>query len=157
MLLLAVKIIERGGANEPPFRHMNSPLPAVGVVPGFAHRIIRNDIKDQVLRAVIDELMRLAWREEKSIPWFNGCETILVSDAAFAGDDVVKLPLGAVRVVGIRSLARRNAADLDIKRMPLQKVRGVWLASQCLRYLFAGTGIFSFSERPRSVPQECWC
>ena len=44
------------------------------------------------------------------------------ADAAAAGDDMVKLPLRAVGVIGIRGFPRWHPKNLHVKRMPFQQV-----------------------------------
>ena len=67
--------------------------------------------------------MGLARLEDKCVCGFDGGCTIHVPYGALARNDVIKLPLSAVGVVGIVALARRNAAYLDIEGMPLPQVR----------------------------------
>src|SRR5213594_1177294 len=64
-----------------------------------------------VVRAVVDELVRLVGRKNERIDGFNGGRSILVPHDALAGNYVVKLPLRAVRVIRVGSFAGRNAQN----------------------------------------------
>ena len=85
----------------------------------LACRIIRNYIDNQVLLAIIDNLMRLPRLENKRIARFDRCSSILMADAAVAGNHMIKFPLRAMGVVRTRRFARRNAGYFHIKWMPL--------------------------------------
>ena len=93
-------------------------------------------------------LMRFAGRENKRVASFNRRCSILVPDNTLARNDVVKFPLRAVQMIGVRTFSWRDAADLDIKWVPLFQVRRLWLASQLLRDLFARPDKLSFRRRP---------
>ena len=87
------------------------------VIDGLSNGIVRDDIDHEILIAVVDELMRLAGLKTKASPASIGSRAILMPHAARAGNDVVKFPLRAVRMEGIRDLPRRNAQDCHIERM----------------------------------------
>jgi len=67
---------------------------------GLAQRIVRDDVEGEILGTVIGNLMRFAGVKEEGVAGFDGGRSIFVTDDAFAGDDVVKLPLRAVGVIG---------------------------------------------------------
>src|ERR1022692_752767 len=93
-------------------------------------------------------LMRLAWLEDECVSGFNRGRPSGVTDNALAGNHMVKLPLRAMRVIRVGSLSGSDAANLNIKRMPLPEIRGQRVASQGLRNLPAGAGKLSFWRRP---------
>src|SRR5258706_16085520 len=101
---------------------VHAPFFAIGVVVGLANRIVRDDVENEVLGAVIGNLMRFAGVEEEGVAGFDGRRSIFVSDDAFAGDDMVELPLRAVGVIRAGGLARRDARDLDVKGMSLVEI-----------------------------------
>jgi hypothetical protein len=58
---------------------------------------------------------------------------IFVPGFSPTGENVIELPLRAVRMIGIGFLPRRNAENLHVEGMPLQKVCRFRLPSQCDR------------------------
>lgn len=77
---------------------MHAPLFAVGVINRFAHRIVRHDVENQILCAVVDELVGFVRFEEKRITRPDGCRSVLVPRLTRPGDDVIELPLLAVQI-----------------------------------------------------------
>src|SRR4051812_20429921 len=92
--------------------------------------------------------MCFAWQKKESISDLNRRRAVLMSNCARAGNDVVELPLRAVRMIRVSALAGWNAEYLDVKRMTLHQVGGEWLAPQRFRNFFAGTGEFLLRRRP---------
>ena len=74
-----------------------------------------------------------------------------MADEATAREHVVEFPLRTVRVIWIGGLARRDAADLHIERVPFAQIRRLWLAAQFLRNLFACAAEFSLRRRPGAL------
>jgi hypothetical protein len=68
------------------FGRAHQPFPTIWVIGGFADWIIREDKKQDVFRAVIDNLVRLAWFEKKCIAGFDGCCSTLVSCETSSGN-----------------------------------------------------------------------
>jgi hypothetical protein len=64
---------------------------------------------------------------------------------------MVEFPLGAVGVVGIRRLSWWDAADVNIKRVPLNQVGRCGLSTERLRYLFPRADEFTFRRCPRDL------
>src|SRR5208282_1282611 len=116
---------------------------------GLSNGIVRHDIDHEIPIAVVDELMRLARFENKSVAGLDRLRAILMPHAARAGNDVVKFPLRAVRMEGIRNLPWRNAQDCHIERMPLIKVGGLRLAPERFRKASARAIEFPFRRSPR--------
>jgi hypothetical protein len=84
--------------------------------------MVCHDIKNQVLSAIIGDLVRLVWLEKESIPLPQSASFPMANDAA-ARNHMVELPLRAMGMVGIRRLPRRDTANLDIKRMSFVQIR----------------------------------
>ena len=61
-------------------------------------------------------------RPMERVARFDWRRPLLVPHLARARDDVVKLPLRAVRVIRVGRLARRHAEDFHVKRMPLHQI-----------------------------------
>ena len=120
---------------------------------GLAHRIVRHDIEQQILRAVVGQLVRLAGFENEGVARFNRRRPRLMPDDAPAGNHMVKFPLRAVRMIRTGRLPQREAANLDIKRMPLHQVRGLRLASQRLGNFLARTRELSLGRFPGKLLQ----
>src|SRR5437867_9711924 len=80
-----VVIVERGGTDDSARGRAHEPFLAVGIMAGFPNRIIRDDVENQVLSAVIDELMRFVGREDECVAGFNRRRAVLVPDGAHAG------------------------------------------------------------------------
>ena len=95
---------------------------AVGVIVGLADGIVRDDVDDEILGAVVGNLVRFAGMEEKGVAGFDGRCAVLMTNNAFAGDYVVKLLLRTVGVIGVGGLARRNAANFNVEGMALLEV-----------------------------------
>src|SRR5271165_6878473 len=68
MLLLLVKVVEGGGADDRALRQAHQPLPAVGIMADLPQGIVRHNVYDQVRRAVVDELVRLPGPEYEGVP-----------------------------------------------------------------------------------------
>ncbi len=118
---------------------------------GLTDRVVGHDEQDQVLHTIVRELMRLVGWEQECVTPADGGRSVFVSDEATAGQDVIELPLGAVRVVGVGALARGNATDLHVEWMALGDVRRVPDASECLRNLPAGALERPLGRGPRQL------
>ena len=130
--LFAVIIVQRIRADELARREGDAPLVAIGIVVRFAERIIGDDIEDEVLGGVVDNLVRFGRLEDEGVSCLDGGLAIFMPDRTAAGNDVVEFPLRAVGVVGIWSLARWDAAYLDIEGMPLVQIGGLRVTAQRL-------------------------
>src|SRR5262249_27691236 len=117
----------------------------------FADRIVGDDVKNEIVGMVVDNLVGLVRLEEEGVARGNCRRPVLMANRSLTRNDVVKLPLRAVRVVRVRSLARRNAQNLDVEWMPLVQVGGKWLASERFGYLFARANEFALGRRPRQL------
>src|SRR6266404_6803200 len=96
--LFTVVMLQRFTAKNPTFGRAHRPFLAIVIVNRLTDGIVRHHVENQVLRAVVDELMGFAGLEDKgvaSLDW--GC-SVMMSHAALAGKDLVKLPLGAMGV-----------------------------------------------------------
>jgi hypothetical protein len=51
---------------------------------GLANRIVRHNVEDQILHAVIDQLVWFAGFEDESVASFDGCLTLGVPDQALS-------------------------------------------------------------------------
>jgi hypothetical protein len=67
---------------------------------GFTDRIVIDDVEDQVVGAIVDDLVRLVRFEEKCIGSFDLDRAAVVALDAASGDDVIELPLRAVGMIG---------------------------------------------------------
>src|SRR4030095_54657 len=67
-----VEVIQGIAPKNSPFRNAHTPLLAIRIVDGFADGIVRHDEQGQILQAIVNELMRLAWLEKKRIARLNG-------------------------------------------------------------------------------------
>ena len=74
----------------------------------FPDRIVRHHVDDQIFSTVIKKLVRLARLKKESVAGFNRCLTIFVTNKPASGNDVVKLPLRAVRVIRIGRLSGQH-------------------------------------------------
>src|SRR5205807_241827 len=97
-LFFAVVVVEGVGTDELGRGGENSPFVAVGIMTGLADGIIGDDVEDEILGTVVDELVRFAGLEEEGVAGFDGGCSVFMTDDAFAGNDVVELPL---RTVGV--------------------------------------------------------
>jgi hypothetical protein len=105
-----------------PFGRAYDPFLAIRKIVGLTERIIRHHIEDQILLAVVDELVGLARLKEKSVACFDGAGSIRVTDHSRARNHKVKLPLGAMGVIGIRAFARGNPQYLNVKGMSFPQI-----------------------------------
>src|SRR5262245_20217455 len=85
---LAIVILQRFGAEQPAFRRADKPFSTVRVMAGFADRIIRHDVQDQFVCAVINHLVRFPRLENKGVTSFDRSLAILVPDDALSRNDV---------------------------------------------------------------------
>src|SRR5215472_16722787 len=115
--LFAVEIVKGTGTDDFSFGRTYQIFVAIRIVARLANRIISDYVKDQVLSSVISHLMGLTRLEDESVTSLDIHRAILVADFSGTGNDVVELPLRTVRMKGTNSLAGRNAANLDIKRV----------------------------------------
>src|SRR5215211_3567521 len=113
----AVIVVDRLGADQPALWRTHQPFFAVGIKRALADWIICDDEKQQIFRGIVGKLMRLVRSKEKRIPTSDRRCAFLMTDEAAARDDVIEFPLRAVRVIGIRCLARRDPGNFDIKWM----------------------------------------
>jgi hypothetical protein len=97
-----------------------APLLAIGIEASLADRIIGNDVYDESIRAAVDKLMRLAWKKDTGVARHDRRYSVLVPHAAVAGDDVIELPLRAMRMIGVRRFARWDTQNFDIEGMALE-------------------------------------
>src|SRR3984893_9897289 len=81
---LTVIVLQRFGAHQPALRRTDEPLPAIWKIVRFDNRIVRYDIYDKIFSALIDELVRLVWREDEGIAGFDRSFSVLVPDDAAA-------------------------------------------------------------------------
>ena len=116
---------------------------AVGKVRRFAERIIRNDVHDQIDVAVVDELVRFTRLKKERIARDDRFRTGIVPHASAPGDDVIKLPLQAVRMERIRHFPGWNAQYFDVERVTFEQIGRLGFPSERLGYLFACTGKFA--------------
>jgi hypothetical protein len=93
---LTVVIVEGVGTDHPTCGGIDAPLVAIRIMIRFTDRIIRDNVKDQVLLAVIGDLVRFAWFKDESVTRFDGCGPFLVPHRTFTREHVVKFPLSAV-------------------------------------------------------------
>ena len=75
------------------------------------------------------EVMRVALLTER-ISRNDVRGAMLMPHGARAGDDMVELPLGAVRMVGVGCLSRLQAQNLNVEGVALHQVRGEGFATQ---------------------------
>ena len=66
-----------------------------------------------------NDLVRLAGFENERVAGLDLRHSTRIAHHAGAGDDVIEFPLRAVRMIRVRRLSRRHAANLHVKRMPL--------------------------------------
>src|SRR5262245_20222068 len=145
-LFFTIEILQSAGPDEPAFGRTHEPFLAIGIITRFADRIIGNYIKNQLLRAVVGELMRFSRFEQERVPGHDLARAFLVPNGAFAGNDMIKFPLRAVRMIWVGGLTRGDAADLHVERMAFAQVGGGRFASQGFGYLFAGTDKFALGR-----------
>ncbi len=82
---------------------------------GFAYWIVGDGVDDEVLGAVVRDLMRLTGLENEGVAGFDWGGALLIAHNTLARDDMVELPLRAVRMIRIRRRPGRNARDLDVE------------------------------------------
>src|SRR6185436_1499067 len=95
--------------------------------------------------------MSFSGPEHKRVTCLNPTRSIVVTDRARTGNDVVKLPLGAVQMIRVSGLTGGNAEDFHVERMALVQISREWLASQGLGNLFACAAKLSFWGRPADL------
>src|SRR5437879_3209928 len=81
---LPIIIIQRLAPQNSPLWRAHTPFLAVRVISGFAHWIIRDHVKNEVLIAIIDDLVRFVRLEQKCIARFNGRRASIVPNQALA-------------------------------------------------------------------------
>src|SRR5436190_15506453 len=65
---LAVEVVQIFGADNPALGGAHQPLLAVGKIRRLSDGIVRYNVKDKILGAVIDELMGFVRLEDKGVP-----------------------------------------------------------------------------------------
>jgi hypothetical protein len=83
-----------------------SPFVAIRIIARFAHRIVGDDVKNQIVRTVIDNLVRFTWGTEDSIACYQFGQSFRYADFASTGDNEIKLRLSGVRVIRTRTRPR---------------------------------------------------
>ena len=142
--LLSFVVFETFRADEPALRGADQPFPAVRIVARLAERVVGHDVENQILGAVIDELMGLAGLEDECIARLDSRRPILVPDLFRCRRSRDRIPTARCASDRDTGLPRRNAADLDVKRMPLEEIGRERLASERLGDLLAGAREFPF-------------
>src|SRR6202163_1660340 len=137
-LFFAVVVVGRGRAHVAFLGRTHGPLSAIRKVCRLTDRVVGDDVEHDILRAVVCDDVRFAGLENERV-------------ARFDGDDVVELPMRAVRMVRIRRRARRQAGDLDVERMALVEVHRLRHAAQRFGDLLAGARERAFGRRPREL------
>jgi hypothetical protein len=89
-----------------------SPFVAIRIVARFAHRIVGDDVKNQIVRTVIDNLVRFTRGTEYSIAWYQFGQPFRHADFASTGDNEIELRLSGVRVIRTRTCPGRHSAKL---------------------------------------------
>src|SRR5436190_4309391 len=144
----SIEVIQILRADNRTLWRTHDPFLAAGIIRGLADGIIRHDIEHEILRTVVGDLVRLTRLKNESVARLNRRRPILVPDAAPAGDYMVEFPLRAVGMIDVGSFPRRDAQDLDVKRMPLHEVRRGWFSPQRLGDLFTRSNELSLGGRP---------
>ncbi len=83
-LFLAIVVLQRLGTEQPAFGQAHAPFLADRIIERLTNQIVGHDVKDQIFRAVIDQLVRLAGFEDEGVAPFDGCRSLGVPDKAFA-------------------------------------------------------------------------
>src|SRR5688572_33498128 len=93
--------------------------------------------------------MGLTGTEDECVAGFDRRRSVLVPCQAGALNHMVKLPLGAMRMIRVSAFPRRNPDDLDIKGMTLHQIGRERFAAQGFGHLLAGSGELAFGRSPR--------
>ena len=126
----------------------DAPFVAVGIIPGFVDGIVGDDVEDEVLRAVVDDLVGFVGFEDEGVAGLDARGAVLVADGAGAGDDMIEFPLRAMRVIRMSRFAWGNAGDLDVEGVALHQISRLRLAAESFGDLLAGAGVFAFGRGP---------
>jgi hypothetical protein len=102
----------------------------IGIVAGVDGRIVGDDENFEVGGAGVEQLVRYAGWVNKKIADADGGEAVGRAHGAGAGADDEQFPLADVEVIGADRGAGREAADLEIKRMPAAPRAGVAEAAE---------------------------
>jgi hypothetical protein len=89
-----------------------SPFVAIRIMARFAHRIVGDDVKNQIVWTVIDNLVRFTWGTEDSVAWYQFGQPFRCPDFASTGDNEIELRLSGVRVIRTRTRPGRYPAKL---------------------------------------------
>src|SRR5262245_2445109 len=117
----------------------------------LANGVVGDDVKNEIFGMVVDKLVGLVWLEEEGVAGENCRRPVFVANRALTRNDMVKLPLRAVRVIRVRRLTRRDAQNLKVEWVPLVQVGGAWLPSESFGYLFARSNDFALWRRPHQL------
>jgi hypothetical protein len=95
-LLFSIVVIQMFRSKQSSLRRTDKPFTAVRVVARFADWVISDNVKHKVILAIVNQLVRLAWLEDKGIAGSDRRHPLAVAKLSGAGNDVVKLPLRAL-------------------------------------------------------------
>src|SRR5205814_10059502 len=123
--------------------------PAVGIVARFADWIIGDHVIDEVFLAGVAQLMRFVRPEDEGVARHELSSAAFVTDASFAGNDQIKLPLRRMRVIRKSWFPRRNSIPFQIKWMTLRQIERSRFAPECFRNSFERHGVFPARRLPR--------
>ena len=121
-LLFAIEIIQWIRTHEFALWRTHQPFLAVGIIGRLADWIVGDNVDDEILGAVIGQLMRLVRSKDKCVAGFNRCRPIFVTNQANARNDVIQLPLRTVQMIWIRRLSRSQAQDFKIEWMSILQI-----------------------------------
>src|SRR5579863_3011484 len=131
--LLSIEVVERLRPENDRLGEFNAPLIAVRIEACLTDWIVGYAHHDEIARTFTANLVGFTRLEEKRVtrPYYR--HSRFVTNGSRTGEYVVELPLCAMRVVRARRDSRRNALDLDIKRMTLEQIHRVAFASEGFR------------------------
>ena len=99
----------------------------------LADGIVRHDVENEVLCAVVGDLVRFARLENECVARFDRRRPVLVPDDAFAQNNLGKALFAAGRVDEAIPLLQRAAAHCDVFESPFALVRAsLWLGEALL-------------------------
>jgi hypothetical protein len=93
--------------------------------------------------------MRFVGPKDECVAGYDFSHAICVTNAAFPGNDQIKLPLRGVCVVREIRFPWRHAIPFQIERLTLRQIERLGIAPQGFRNSFEGHSVFPAGRLPR--------
>src|SRR5437762_6392663 len=111
--------------------------------------MIGTQVIDELFLSEVTHFMQFLSPEDVGVAMHELSCAAFVTDASFAGNDQIKLPLRRMRVIRKSWFPRRNSIPFQIKWMTLRQIERARFAPERFRNSPEGHHVFSAGRLPR--------